>query len=115
MKPFRHVLPAKLAQSSDSNVFQAISLISEQYKHHYEFRSLTETGNAITILTAGNSFYCIDESNYKMAKSYVYLTNVSCVMVNLSRPSHPKVKADIIRPNKKPQFTAESKLKIEQL
>lgn len=60
-------------------------MISEQYKHHYHFRSLSETGNAITVVSAGKSIYEVDLTTYKMAKSNVYLTNISCTHVNLRR------------------------------
>lgn len=57
IKPFIHKIKSKLAASRDTNIFEAISLISEQYRHHYKFRSLTETGNTILILSAGSSTY----------------------------------------------------------
>ena len=53
IRPFVHKLKSQLASSCDSNFFEAICLISEQYRHHYKFRALTETGNKIILLSAG--------------------------------------------------------------
>jgi hypothetical protein len=53
IQPFVHKLKSQLSCSKDSNLFEAISLISEQYRHHYQFRSLTESGNTIILLSAG--------------------------------------------------------------
>jgi hypothetical protein len=69
-------------------------LVAEQYKHHYKFRSLDETGNAIVILSAGFSEYTLDKTTYKMAKSYVFLTNISCMMVNFNKKVD-KIKANV--------------------
>jgi hypothetical protein len=46
---------------------------------------LSETGNAITIVSAGKSFYTVDLTTYKMAKSNIYLTNINVIHINLKR------------------------------
>lgn len=48
-------MKCELSDSCNSNLFEAICLVSEQYKHHYKFRALDETGNAIIVLSAGRS------------------------------------------------------------
>jgi hypothetical protein len=56
---------------------------------------VSETGNAITIVSAGKSNYRVDETTYKMAKSNIYLTNISCIHINLKR-REPKIEVEIM-------------------
>lgn len=88
-----------MATSRDTNLFEAISLISEQYRHHYQFRTLTETGNTIIMLSAGSSEYEVDQTTYKMAKSYVYLTNINCSLINFGNKTETALKAHIVELN----------------
>ena len=106
IRPFVHKLKCELAHSRDSNLFESIGLISEQYRHHYKFRTLTETGNTIIMLSAGKSEYEVDLTTYKMAKSYVYLTNVNVSYLNFANKSRSAIKVDLIELNEKPLFDA---------
>ena len=86
-------------------------MISEQYRHHYKFRTLTETGNMILILSAGNfemnigqSCYETDITTYKMAKSYVYLTNVNCSLINFNNKSESQLRVELVYLLETPYF-----------
>lgn len=107
-------MPCELSCSQESCFFEAISIISEHYKHHYYFRSVTESGNAITILSAGKSIYTVDETTYKMAKSNINLTNISCILINLKR-REPKLKVEILMIDKKPRYQKEDIEKLQNL
>ena len=113
-KPFLHRLKCELSGSEESCFFEAISLISEQYKHHYYYRSLEETGNAIAVVSAGKSVYTTDETTYKMAKSNIYLTNISCTHINLNRKEE-FIKVNIIRMKEKPRYKKEDVEKLKRL
>lgn len=114
VKPFLHRLHSQVSCSEESCFFEAISLIAEQYKHHYYFRSLEETGNAITVVSAGKSLYTVDETTYKMAKSNVYLTNISCLQINLKR-REPSISVKIACMKQKPRFQKEDIDKLKNL
>lgn len=50
-----------------------------------------------------------------MAKSYVYLTNVSCSLVNFNKKIEDPLRAEIVCFNKKPLYRTKDKKKLENL
>lgn len=62
-------------------MLEAINLTASQYSKHYYGRSLSESGSAITVITTGYGKFYADPGTYRLAKSNVYLNNISCVMV----------------------------------
>lgn len=50
-----------------------------------------------------------------MAKSYIYLTNICCFLVNFSKKIEDPLRAEIVCINKKPLYRAQDKKKLENL
>lgn len=50
-----------------------------------------------------------------MAKSYVYLTNITCSLINFSKKVEDPLQADIVCFNKKPIYKAQDKKKLENI
>lgn len=51
------------------------------------------------MLSAGSSEYEVDQTTYKMAKSYVYLTNINCSLINFGNKTETALKAHIVELN----------------
>jgi hypothetical protein len=81
IRPFLRFLECELSDSRHCNVLEAINLTADQFSKHYYGRNLCESGSAITILTAGHGKFYTDPHTYRLAKSSVYLNNISCVMI----------------------------------
>lgn len=81
IRPFLRFLECEVCDSRHCNVLEAINLTANQYSKHYYGRSLYESGSAITVLTTGHGKFYTDPGTYRLAKSSVYLNNISCVMV----------------------------------
>jgi hypothetical protein len=54
----------------------------------------------------GNSKYEVDEVSYKMAKSYVYLTNITCYLINFSKKIEDPLYIEMVCFNKKPIYNS---------
>jgi hypothetical protein len=76
---------------------------------------LTETGNTIILLSAGSSEYEADLTTYKMAKSYVYLTNINVSLVNFGNKTESVMKASLVDLNKNPIFDPKEAKKLKFL
>jgi hypothetical protein len=48
------------------------------------------------MLSAGPSEYEVDQTTYKMAKSYVYLTNINCSLINFGNKTETAVKVNLV-------------------
>jgi len=51
------------------------------------------------MLSAGPSEYEVDLTSYKMTKSYVYLTNVNCSLINFGNKTETAVRANLVELN----------------
>ena len=112
IKPFVHKLQGRLAESRDSNMFEAVSLVSEQYRHHYKFRSLSETGNTVLVLSAGSGVYETDKSTFSITKSYVYLTNVTSFWLGFRNRGECSLKAEVALVDRTPVYRQKDKDKL---
>jgi hypothetical protein len=50
-----------------------------------------------------------------MSKSYIYLTNITCFLINFSKKIEEQLQAEIVCINKKPIYKAKDKKKLENL